>query len=267
MDGWPSLADFVHKLPWSQQFCAGYIHRKKSFGWDFNQGPTCIRMQKDHIRILKILRPCQSLVEYKNSQTPSMHHRLGPATLSQLAFPRESKPNFPWEIFQRDDTAVNKNEKIKTETITTWCRFTAYLSTDTFQQCSKSSKAVPRTQTPCAHACAGTLPVQHIPTFLCVFSANLGSGLSLLVGPHPGMTASMTFLKNQSTNLWHTDTLLCNKCICTTPCLVGVLSAFCVLRGRNSTASFITLQILKFCSTCNETGISFNNHSEREQHH
>ena len=48
----------------------------------------------------------------------------------------------------------------------------------------------------CVRPCAGSLPVQHIPTFLCVFSAALGSGWSLRVGPHPGRTASRTFLKS-----------------------------------------------------------------------
>ena len=32
-----------------------------------------------------------------NTKTPSMHPRLGSATLSQLAFPGEKQSNFPWE--------------------------------------------------------------------------------------------------------------------------------------------------------------------------
>ena len=38
-----------------------------------------------------------------------MHRRLGNATLSQLAFPGEGNPNFPWEKSHWDNTAVKKN--------------------------------------------------------------------------------------------------------------------------------------------------------------
>ena len=34
-------------------------------------------------------------MDYGNTKTPSMHARLGNASLSQLAFPEESDPNFP----------------------------------------------------------------------------------------------------------------------------------------------------------------------------
>ena len=46
----------------------------------------------------------ESSVDYGNTKTPSMHLRLASATLSQLAFPRESNPNFPWEQSQWDNT-------------------------------------------------------------------------------------------------------------------------------------------------------------------
>ena len=39
--------------------------------------------------------PCQSSVDYGNTKTPSMHSRLGSATLSQLAFSEEKQPEFP----------------------------------------------------------------------------------------------------------------------------------------------------------------------------
>ena len=39
----------------------------------------------------------KSSVDYGNTKTPSSQRRLGSATLSQLAFPEESNPNFPWE--------------------------------------------------------------------------------------------------------------------------------------------------------------------------
>ena len=50
--------------------------------------------------------PCQSSVDYGNTRTPSMHSRLGSATLSRLAFPGEGNPNFPWEKSHWDNTFV-----------------------------------------------------------------------------------------------------------------------------------------------------------------
>ena len=37
-----------------------------------------------------------------------MHRRLGSATLSQLAFPGERDPNFPWEKSHCDNTVLKK---------------------------------------------------------------------------------------------------------------------------------------------------------------
>ena len=48
------------------------------------------------------------MVDYGNTKTPSMHSRLGHATLLQLAFPRESNPNFPCEESHWDNTAVKR---------------------------------------------------------------------------------------------------------------------------------------------------------------
>ena len=39
-----------------------------------------------------------------------MHRRLGSATLSQLAFPGEGNPNFPWEKSHWDNKVVKKNK-------------------------------------------------------------------------------------------------------------------------------------------------------------
>ena len=50
--------------------------------------------------------PCQSSVDYGNTKTPSMYRRLGSATPSQQAFPREGNPNFPWEKPHWDNTVV-----------------------------------------------------------------------------------------------------------------------------------------------------------------
>ena len=41
--------------------------------------------------------PCQSLVDFGNTKTPSMYLRLDSATQSQLAFPGEGKSNLPRE--------------------------------------------------------------------------------------------------------------------------------------------------------------------------
>ena len=40
-----------------------------------------------------------------------MHSRLGSATLSQLAFPGESNPNFPWEKSHWNNTVLKSGEK------------------------------------------------------------------------------------------------------------------------------------------------------------
>ena len=48
-----------------------------------------------------------------NTKTPSMHSRFGSTTLSQLASPGESNPNFPWEEFYWDHTVVQSTYKVK----------------------------------------------------------------------------------------------------------------------------------------------------------
>ena len=55
--------------------------------------------------------PCPSSVDCGNTEIPSMHRGLGSATVSQLAFSGESKPNFPWEKSQWDSTVVKKKKK------------------------------------------------------------------------------------------------------------------------------------------------------------
>ena len=52
-------------------------------------------------------------MDYGNTETPSMHRRLGSTILSQLAFPGEGDPDFPWEKSQWDDTVVKKEKKKK----------------------------------------------------------------------------------------------------------------------------------------------------------
>ena len=56
--------------------------------------------------------------DYGNTKTPSMHRRLGSATLSQLAFPGKGNPNFSWEKSHWDNTVVKsitKKQKTKTK--------------------------------------------------------------------------------------------------------------------------------------------------------
>ena len=48
-------------------------------------------------------------MHYGNTRTPSMHLRLGSTTLSQLAFPGESNPNFAWTKCEWDKTVIFKN--------------------------------------------------------------------------------------------------------------------------------------------------------------
>ena len=61
--------------------------------------------------------PHQSSVDYENIKTPSMHRRLGSATLSQLAFPWESNPNFRWEKSHWGNTFVESKWKKRTKKI------------------------------------------------------------------------------------------------------------------------------------------------------
>ena len=53
------------------------------------------------------------IMETLKKTQKNMHCRLSSATLSQLAFPREANPNFPWEKSHRDDTVVKKKVKVK----------------------------------------------------------------------------------------------------------------------------------------------------------
>ena len=70
-------------------------------GETIHRGPVRIRMHTDRLRALEILQSTSELGGLqKNINTPSMHRRLGSATLSQLAFPWESDPNLLWEKSQ-----------------------------------------------------------------------------------------------------------------------------------------------------------------------
>ena len=63
---------------------------------------TCAHVKDPvvHVRVRWIMETLKHL---------NMHRSLGGATLSQLAFPGESKPSFPWEKSHVDDT-VAKNK-------------------------------------------------------------------------------------------------------------------------------------------------------------
>ena len=63
----------------------------------------------------KSCSPCQSSVDYGNTKTPRMHRRLGSGTTSQLAFPGESSPNFPWEKCERTLRLLKKKKEKRKE--------------------------------------------------------------------------------------------------------------------------------------------------------
>ena len=70
--------------------------------------PTCINICA-HIKdpIVHV-----SVQDYGNTKIPSMHCRLGCATVT-AGFPAESNPNFPREKSQWDNTVVRKRKKKK----------------------------------------------------------------------------------------------------------------------------------------------------------
>ena len=60
---------------------------------------------------LKILQSMSEFGGFGNTKTFSMHSRLSSVTLSQLAFPGESNPNFPWEKSHWDNTVVKSKKQ------------------------------------------------------------------------------------------------------------------------------------------------------------
>ena len=81
--------------------------------------PVCNRIHLHLCARERSRSPCQSSADYGNTKTPSMHRRLGSATLSKLALPGERNPNFPWEKSQCENTVVkgkSKCTKIKHQT-------------------------------------------------------------------------------------------------------------------------------------------------------
>ena len=78
----------------------------KFCAWDYklSSSRVYIHTWKEHLGKLKSCSSSrQSSVDYGNTNKPSMHYRLCKATLSQLAFLRESDPNFPQEKSQWDN--------------------------------------------------------------------------------------------------------------------------------------------------------------------
>ena len=73
--------------------------------------PMCSHMYLHLCACWRSCSPCQSSVDYGNTKIPSMHLRLGSATLSQLAFPGEGNLNFPWEKSHWDNAGVKKKKK------------------------------------------------------------------------------------------------------------------------------------------------------------
>ena len=82
-------------------------------------------MHKDHISTLKILESMSELGGFRNTKTPSMYRRFGNATLSPLAFPEESVPNFyeinpdeTWQLLKKSiETEHGRKNKNKIEKI------------------------------------------------------------------------------------------------------------------------------------------------------
>ena len=54
---------------------------------------------------------------YGNTETLSMHRRLGSASLSQLAFPAEGNPNFAWEKSHWDNAFVKSKKQRKRDLV------------------------------------------------------------------------------------------------------------------------------------------------------
>ena len=69
-------------------------------------------------------------MDYGNTKTPCIHPRLGSATQSQVAFPREASPNFPWEKSRLDNTVVKSKKYVeKKKKKGGMCRFLVNLVT------------------------------------------------------------------------------------------------------------------------------------------
>ena len=75
--------------------------------------PVCNRMHEQLCARWRSCGPCQRLVDYGHTKTPSMNRRLESAILLQLAFSGESKPNFTWEKFRWNNTVVKWKKKVK----------------------------------------------------------------------------------------------------------------------------------------------------------
>ena len=89
----------------ARDFSPGVTFRcKLSYVWPYT--PARNRMLLHLCARLKSRSPCQSLVDYGNIKTISIHSRLGRVTMSQLAFLGKGNPNFPWEKSHWDSTVV-----------------------------------------------------------------------------------------------------------------------------------------------------------------
>ena len=69
-----------------------------------------------HVRFRRIMET------HQKKNTPSMHPKLGRTTLSQLTFPGEGNPNFPWEKSHLDNTVVKSKVKSKSSCRLIWVR-------------------------------------------------------------------------------------------------------------------------------------------------
>ena len=83
----------------------GFFLPESTFSTDSLTCVRTFRVQSHALTSVRTLKSPQSM-RVRCTNTPSMHRRLGSATLSQVALPRESNPNFPWEKSYEDNTVV-----------------------------------------------------------------------------------------------------------------------------------------------------------------
>ena len=75
--------------------------------------PVCNRMHSICVHVKHPVVHVRVRWIMETLKTPSIHRRLGSATLSQPAFPKDSNPNFPREKSHWDKTVVKTKVKNK----------------------------------------------------------------------------------------------------------------------------------------------------------
>ena len=95
----------------------GFFSQSQRSVQTFRTLPMCNRMHLHLCTRQRSCSPCQSSVDYGNTKTPSMHRRLGSATLSQLAFPEFPMGEIPLvqNSCKKPHTIVTRTNKAKLE--------------------------------------------------------------------------------------------------------------------------------------------------------